>query len=474
MYNSRKNLSCRFSRYAFKSSSSRRHVLHGILTQKFAAHLLAAILVVVALSSANLCAATESIIYAFPGLPNGWGPTGPMVMDTAGNLYGTTAFGGLTNPYQFLGCGIVFELSPPTSSGGQWTEQILYSFKTQGDGCYPVGLVIDKSGDLYGATMFGGNSTQCEFGCGTVYKLTHPTSSGGQWRYGVLYMFTGGPSDGFEPFQLLIDSTGTIYGTSLAGPIQPHAYNSGTVFQLKAQAGAYVETTLHVFGPHPGDGAYPAGGLALDTEGSLYGSTVFGGLNGFGAVYKVTPPKIAGGLWSESVLHSFPVIYNFYEWSFNWPSPIIMEDGSLFGTTIFQGSTTNCGYGCGTVFELRPESGQSWQLFTHYDFPNYGDGSGPNALYLDQKSRNLYGTTAFTSGWDAQCGVAFELAQPTTAGGPWTYSILHAFAGLNDGCSPYGNLVRDGAGKFYGVTASGGMPSQNNGYGYGAVFELTP
>jgi hypothetical protein len=109
------------------------------------------------------------------------------------------------------------------------------------------------------------------------------------------------------------------------------------------------------------------------------------------------------------------------------------------------------------------------------NFPDFGDGSGPDALYLDPLTSSLYGTSGFTNYNNAAgCGVFFQLAPPTTGSGPWNYSILHTFIGENDGCAPDGNLDRDSSGNYYGVTGSGGMANGNNGFGYGTVFEITP
>jgi uncharacterized repeat protein (TIGR03803 family) len=142
-------------------------------------------------------------------------PSAPLIFDSAGNLYGTTAGGGANscNPLP-SGCGVVFKLSP--SSNGKWTESVLYNFKGGADGQWPyAGLVFNKQGHLFGTTYSGGgNGTGCMYyGCGTVFELT--PSTGGQWTENVIYSFTGGNDNG-EPYygSLVVDATGNLYGTT--------------------------------------------------------------------------------------------------------------------------------------------------------------------------------------------------------------------------------------------------------------------
>jgi uncharacterized repeat protein (TIGR03803 family) len=453
-----------------------RHRCSLVRFKGHAARVAAATIFLTALGVATASAVSYSIIYAFPGLPNGWAPVGPLVMDADGNLYGTTALGGVVVPFQPSGCGTVFELSPPSTSGGAWTELLLHAFQGGTDGCYAGGgVTADRNGNLYGTTVFDGQTTQCSGnGCGTVFELTPPAIAGGEWGYRVIYRFSGGPNEGSEPDQLVVDGKGAIYGTTRLGPTSSSSSGCGTVFELKPQGSRFVETTLHIFCASSHDGWDPAGGLTPDASGKLFGSTVFGGVNDFGTVYALTPPGSPEGAWSESILHSFPTIYNFFNWGIGTASRIINKNGDLFGTTVYEGSA--CGYGCGTVFRLtQPDQLDGrWTISILYDFSNVGDGSGPNALYLDPTTSSLYGTNGFTNYNSAGCGVFFQLAPPTTKNGPWNYGILHTFMGLNDGCVPDGNLVRDSSGNYYGVTGSGGMPNGNNGSGFGTVFEVTP
>jgi uncharacterized repeat protein (TIGR03803 family) len=210
---------------------------------------------------------TESVIHAFGNSQDGSNPYGPLAIDTSGNLYGTTGNGGLYGP------GIVFKLTP---SGGSWTETILYNF-TMDFGSYPQpeGVALDGAGNLYGATIFGG-----EYGVGTLYSLT-PTV--GYWHRTVLHTFTGA-NDGAYPYGgLTIGPTGLLYGTAASGGL----YGFGTVYKLvKGANGRWNDTVLHTF--KGTDGSGPTLGVVLDQLGNLYG-VASGGTYGFGVAFQITP-----------------------------------------------------------------------------------------------------------------------------------------------------------------------------------------
>jgi len=247
--------------------------------------------------------APETVLYSFGGyLGDGLGPLGGPVFDSAGNIYGTTLSGGpVSGCPGDSGCGTVFELSP--SSGG-WTETVLYNFCTTGnpstcpDGAEPFsGLIFDKSGNLYGTTYTGGA------GYGTVFELS-PPSSGGSWTESVLWTFTGKAGDGAKPEygKLNWDAAGNLYGTTTEGG----AYNHGTVFELSPQSGGvWTETILHSF--DRSDGAAPLFGVAIDGSGNLYGTAELGGNgngcdHGCGTVYELSP---SGNSWVYTVLYKF-------------------------------------------------------------------------------------------------------------------------------------------------------------------------
>jgi len=154
---------------------------------------------------------SERVLYSFRGGSDGSSPQGALVADKAGNLYGTTAEGGSSNCVS--GCGIVFQLSPPATSGGSWTETVLYRFLGGTDGAAPGSdLIFDAAGNLYGTTMGGGDASSD----GTVFQLT-PPAQGGPWTETVLYRFAGG-ADGKAPLSgLVFDKVGNLYGTTLFG-----------------------------------------------------------------------------------------------------------------------------------------------------------------------------------------------------------------------------------------------------------------
>jgi hypothetical protein len=241
---------------------------------------------------------TETVLHVFQGKQQNDGefPSGGVIADALGNIYGTSSYGG-TGDCILLGikggCGTVFELSPPQSKGGKWTYTILYSFKGGKDGYLPFGdLVFDGAGNLYGATFFGGGKgTTCDpyyQYCGTVFKLSLPKSKGGKWTEKVLHSFAGG-TDGANPNGgLALDSKGNVYGTTNIGGYeggQCGTVGCGTAFELKPptqKGGAWTEKQLHTFAGG-NDGAVPVAGMILDSNGNLYGITV-------GTLFRLAPP----------------------------------------------------------------------------------------------------------------------------------------------------------------------------------------
>jgi len=318
---------------------------------------------------------TEKVLYSFNGGTDGVNPLGQLVFDPAGNLYGVTPNGGSSCPESNLGCGVVFKLSPPTAEGGAWTETILYSFHGGQDGANPQGgLALDRSGNLYGVTFYGGGVSNCG-GCGTVFKLTPPAEPGGAWTETILHRF-GNAGDGWFPVgQPVLDEHGNLYGTTGGGG----SSKMGTVFQLRlaAKGGTVIERVIHTFmGVENGDGLSPAGGVTLH-ENKLYGVTRNGGTDidcdntfaGCGVAYELEPPAQSGGEWSETLLLSFlpgpdgetpqcaPVFDNsgnFYSVDeANWVdasnvfelSPPAQEGGSWTETNLYSSATGTSGAG---------------------------------------------------------------------------------------------------------------------------------
>ena len=306
----------------------------------------------------------ETLFYSFAPSPDGASPMAPLIIDAKGNFYGTTLNGG-ANSY-----GTVFKI---TSAG---VETVLHNFPADStDGALPeAGLVIDSNGNLYGTTSSGG-----AHGVGIVFKID---TSGTET---VLYNFAGGHDGGIPYGNLVLDSSGNLYGTTRSGG----AYYGGTAFELSTSG---VETILHSFG-HGSDGKFPYAGLVRDSNGNLYGTTANGGTAGLGTVFEIT----ASG--TESILHSFTGN------SGNdgaYPHATLVRDssGNLYGTTI-GGSP-----GAPIAFEISP-SGKETVL---YVFPTGDDAYGGLAL---GSNGNLYGTTR--NGGTHKVGEIFEITAPGTA-----------------------------------------------------------
>jgi uncharacterized repeat protein (TIGR03803 family) len=210
---------------------------------------------------------TETILYSFHGASDGGAPYSAPIFDKAGNLYGTATAGGSAGCGQ--GCGTVYELSPGKSG---WTYNVLYSFTGGNDGGQPTaGLVFAKAGNLCGAAeSFGAK------GGGTVFELS-PSGSG--WSFNLL---TGLPGTGGPVVSLTLDGAHTIYGTSFFG-----TSGYGAVFRLKRSSGTWTYKDLHDF-TGGSDGGYPGGGITLDAGGNLYGTAVLGGSNNDGVIYELT------------------------------------------------------------------------------------------------------------------------------------------------------------------------------------------
>jgi uncharacterized repeat protein (TIGR03803 family) len=430
---------------------------------------------VVFAASAVAAGTHEKVIHGFGNLPDAELPQCGLIADRDGNLYGTSAIGGSGQcaDVKVIGCGAVFQLSPP-AKGSAWTETILYSFgNVSYDGINPYsGLVFDKAGNLYGTTGNGG-----QFSHGTVVEVSPPAKKGEAWTETVLYNFDE-PSNGgaFPNASLIFDKKGNLYGTTAVGG----KLNNGVAYELSppaAQGGAWIETVIYDF--NSSDGSFPESGLSFDSKGNLYGTTVFGGSGtcsngidqvGCGTVFELTPNS--GGVWKETVLYDFTGASDGA-----WPVAGVIFDaaGNLYGAT---SGGAPCVYGCGAVFELERKSGGRWKEKTLYEFQGNSDGANPVAsLILDAKG-DLYGTASY--GGQPYYGTIFRLSPPAKKGGAWKELTLHDFAGGSDGSTPLSNLIFDiGESRktlLYGTTSSGGSgPCEANGIsGCGTVFSIAP
>jgi uncharacterized repeat protein (TIGR03803 family) len=401
-------------------------------------------------ASALAATPTETVLYSFPGGISGSNPYGGLILDSSGNLYGTTGEGGNSTQCNLgSGCGTVFMLSPPTGTNTTWTETVLYSFQgTTKDGSGPqAGLIFDSKGALYGTTSSGGAS-----GYGTVFKLTPPATQGGAWTESILYSFKGG-TDGSDPAcGLIFDSKGALYGTTPIGG----ADNFGIAFKLTAptKGTTWVETILYTF-KGLSDGGKPYAGLIFKGS-SLYGTTLDGGASSQGAVFELTPPAKQGGAWTESVIYSFT---GGTDGGKPYAS-LLLNGGNLYSTTGLGGSG-----GYGTVFKLTaPKTGSTtWVESVLFDFSGGPAGSYARSGLVFDSTGDLYGTTGVGTG---NSGVVFELTKPKT-GTVWTETVLWTFSGGGDGGDSTAGLAISGT-TLYGTTSLGGQ------YAKGTVFEVVP
>jgi uncharacterized repeat protein (TIGR03803 family) len=389
-------------------------------------------------------ASSESVLYNFDSATNdGLYPQSQLVADKSGHLYGTTEYGGSAN------LGTVFELS---SSGGVWTETILYSFTggTNGDGAYPLHapLAFDKAGNLYGETSGGGSSVNA----GTVFELT---PSGGGWKETVLHVFAGYPNDGYSPqFGLTSDTAGNFYGTTYQGGKK----NLGAVFEMKQSKGKWSLKVIHSFGGANG-GAYPLGGIVAGKSGYFYGATSQGGVTfNAGIVYRMF---LSRNVWV------WQSVYRFSGGAGGtYPESALTMDatGNFYGTT-YQGGDLNLG----TVYKLTLGKNNKYTQKVLYSFKGYqnnNDGSYPqyDSVTLDAKG-NIYGTT-YQGGSSSNEGTVYELK---LASGKYKESVLHGFVDSagSDGYYPQAGVILV-KGVLYGVTYVGGT------HGYGIAFAVTP
>ena len=381
-------------------------------------------------------------------------PSGGLISDAAGNLYGVTTGGGKGDGG--LGYGAVYELSP--TAGGGWKPKSLYQFQAGTDGQGPIGgLIMDSSGNLFGTTQYGGTHVCTDnydkFSCGTVFELS-PDGSGG-WSEKVIYNFS--QKVGYAPISsLVMDSAGNLYGTTAGGG---QGLDGGTVFQLRRNGNEWTEKVLHYFS-QLGDGRGPSSPLILDAAGNLYGETVVGGQsNGGGTVFELA--KTMSG-WKEQILFSFDTDGSGASGLEPNGGLIFDSAGNLYGTTFYGG----VGSGYGTVFQLTPTSGGNWNETVLYNFqPDQYNRCSPSAGLVMDSAGNLYGTTIW--GGSYSDGTLFELK--SSGNGAWTYVLLYTFGGFpTDGLIPNSNLILDAKGNLYGTTSYGGAG------GGGTVFEITP
>lgn len=346
----------------------------------------------------------QTILYEFQGGSDGAFPGAGLIFDQAGNLYGTTVGGGLSQAC----CGTVFELSAPSQPGGEWIETILYRFTAYTDGAEPSGrLIFDQEGNLYSTATVGGQSFDC---CGTVFELS-PPASGSNWVETTLHIFNSEPNDGYSPSAgLTFDESGSLYGTTHSGG----DFGWGTVFKLKpppSPSGRWSES-LYSFRGGTADGSSPESEV-IWIRGNLIGTTSSGGLYESGTVFQISPSP--GGI-TESVLYSFQFGSGSVSGAVN--SGLVVDSSiNLYGTTS-AGGGGNCTIGCGIVFQLvpPPSPGGTWTENTIYEFQGGTDGALPFKSTLLLSGDWLLGLTTQGGGSEAcnpsginGCGTVFAV-----------------------------------------------------------------
>jgi uncharacterized repeat protein (TIGR03803 family) len=385
-----------------------------------------------AFSNCGASAAPVNIVYAFNDASDGVKPVAQF-FDSKGNLYGFTIYGGDSSVCP-TGCGTIFKIAP------DGTKTVLHAFTANPDGATPIGIVRDAKGNIFGATVYGG-----QFGYGTVFKL-FPNG-----REKVLHSFKAENYGRNSPHGMwpqagpTIGVDGNLYGTTGDGGTRATGCGQGgcgTVYKLTL--GGKL-TTLYKF-KGPGDGCQAYSGLTTDRSGNLYGVTNGCGGDNSGTVYKIDPSG------NETILHTFT---EGADGSGPVAPPTIDKDGTLYGDTEFGGGGEGCNgtVGCGIIYKITADG--TYSIF--YTFPKYVDGFSPMGnLYID-KTGDLYGTTYEGGAFSAcnhpyGCGTVFKLSPDATL------TTLHEFMGpgLNDGALvPFGVIPGPSSKQFYGSTMYG-------------------
>ena len=324
-------------------------------------------------------------------------------------------------------------------------ETVLYSFEGYADGGDPAAdLVADSSGKLYGTTVVGG-----QYSCGTVFSLS--PSKTPPWSETALYSFDC-YSTGKNPYGgVAFDARGNLDGTTASGGGSCNGYGCGLVFQLAGSG----EQVLHDF--NGADGSGPGGGVAIDKAGNLYGTTPDGGADSAGVVYRITSSRSG---WGETTIHTFT---GGTDGSVGSLGRLLLDaSGNIYGVTEEGGAGSS-----GTVFELSHRKGK-WQFTTLYAFKGTPDAASPYGGLVADASGNLFGTTYY--GGSTGAGAVFEL----TRGKRYSERVLYSFKGGSDGSNPTSTLVFGAKGELYGTTSNGGGSCGTYSDGCGVVFALDP
>jgi uncharacterized repeat protein (TIGR03803 family) len=397
---------------------------------------LAAFATAALLVSAAHAASTTKVIYSFAGGNDGEYTDTDLVMDQAGNIYGTSVQGGI------FGGGTVFQVTP----AGLHT--VLYNFTGGSDGGEPYkGVTLDAQGNLYGTAVTGGGGS-CEGGCGTLFQLK---KSGNTYDFSVIHTFTGGKDGSGPGAPLSIDKFGNLYGMAPTGG----QFGVGTVYVLRPTANGWSFHVIHTFtGGADGLGG-SAGRVIFNPAGHVIAPSTVGGKNGFGVVFELSPTT--SGEWVYTSLYDFK---DSPDGALPYGGLAADAHGNLFGTTYYAGKND-----FGTVYELsRGSSG--WKERVLYSFKGGSDGGSPISTLVSDGAGNFYGTTSDGGAATCECGTIFKISR--NASGAWIESVVYRFLGTPDAGFSYNGLVADGKGNFYGSTVHGGASND------GTIYKLTP
>jgi len=445
------------------------------MTQKFSVRFpLCAALGMLSLVSTTALAGTKTTLYNFTGGADGDGPS-VLIKGPGGVYYGITTLGGLVNCENGStpeGCGVVFQLTPPAKKTGAWTETVLYSFTGGSDGGTPVGLVLGKDGKTLFGTTFGYQNN--DEGGGVIFQLSPPATKGGAWTETVLHYFVYGlvtatNNDGGDPESSpIVGPDGTLYGTTLEGGpsiagCPTDRGGCGTVWQLKPPYAAADYSLVYGF-QGGSDGSDDPRSVAITKQGTLVGVNGRGGANGAGYFYQLTPPaKTAppGTQWLETKVFSFDSTLPGYG---NSP-PHVAANGEVFDT----GATGGIG-GHGEVyyFLAGKNAAAGPVVFAPFNGSNGGDPVGliPPPITVGGHS-TLFGATdsdgATAGGADSGCGTVWG-GYDLSGGGTTAYT-LYVFQCGTDGAAPQG-VVGGPKGTLLGVTTAGGAS------GAGTIFQI--
>jgi uncharacterized repeat protein (TIGR03803 family) len=387
-----------------------------------AALILAVICALVLIAARPAQAQTETVLYNFTGGSDGGWPEGGLTFDGAGNLYGTTYFGGASN------AGAVFELSP--NGNGGWNETVLHSFCSEpncADGSEPYGsnVIFDSLGNLYGTAENGGAN-----GYGVVFELSPVGTS---WTETVLYSFANDGDGAYPVSGLIFDPAGNLYGVTWTGSL------SSVVFELSPSVGGWTEKAITSGYSGSDDG------LTMDAAGNIFE------VEWDWQVVQLSPNGNGG--WNETVV---------YPLQGSAAALVLDQAGNLYGTMWGYGNNH------GKVFKLNPGENGEWTESILHSF-NGKLGANPDAGIAFDAAGDIYGTTA--NGGKYGDGIVFELVAPD-----YKEKVLWNFNGADGEWPLSGSLILDSAGNLYGITLLGGSSGTGCalGQGCGVVFEVTP